>query len=376
MSKITRNQHYISQCVTRNFSNEKEKLFEVFLEKEKVYPTNCIDSMAESFTYEHPSLETNALEHYFGKYETYMGPIFTEISDKIKSFESGTLPMEEIKNTTDKYMKEFLLFYYKSGALLHEFEFDLNKKEDRIPLLLKKIFDSKYIDRLASTISNFYKFTIIKNEEREFLLSDQFMSTAALSIKGLYTNITNRNMGFKGVAILIPISSEYYIMYYEGNIPNYIIENQVNDLDIEQADVFNRIIINNSYKKAICLKREPLERNLKFFNAQSPVGTIMGFKGGMRKSAVIKKEVFFNEELDNQWEKFRRFDWSKHYKKIKRNEPCYCDSGKKLKNCCIDMVVSFKNIMETAFKVRKGQGYLIQVNRSAAVEKAINEFNY
>lgn len=373
MSSITRNQHYVSQCITREFANEKEKLFEVLLEHKKVIATNCRDSMAESFTYEHSDMETNTLEHFFGKYEAEMAVVLIELKEKLLQLEKGTANLNEIHALASEHMKKFILFYYKSGALLHEYQFQLKEKEGRILHLLKKITDSRYLNRLCKTLSHYYQFAVIKSKEKEFLLSDQYLSTAAISIKGMFANSTNRNIGLKDTVILIPVSSEYYLVYYDGKVPYDIVKDDFNVLTREQNEVINSVIINNSYKKAVGLKREPLERAFQEFNSKSPVGTILGFKSGKSRGATIKKEVFFTSEMNELWEVYRGLRWSKHYYKIERNEPCFCESGKKLKNCCIETVFLLRDTMRTSVLVRDGKMHLITVHPKATVEKAVVE---
>lgn len=374
MSSITKNQHYVSQCITREFANGKEKLFEALLDHQKVIATNCRDSMAESFTYEHSALKSNSLEHFFGKYETEMGVVLIELKEKILQYEKGKTSINEIQALAGKHMKKFTLFYYKSGALLHEYQFELKEKEDRIPYLLQKISDSRYLNELSKTLSNYYKFAVIKSREKEFLLSDQFLSTAALSIKGMFFNSSNRNIGLKDIVILIPVSSEYYLVYYDGKVPFEIVKDEFNDLTKEQIEVINSVIINNSYKKTVSLKREPLEQALQQYKYKSPVGTIAGFKSGKSSGATIKKEVFFTNDVEELWEIFRGHQWSKHYKRIERNEPCFCESGKKLKNCCIETVSLLRDTMRTALTARNDNRHLITVHPNAIVEKAVVEF--
>lgn len=376
MGSITRNQHYVSQCVIREFANEKERIFEALLESSKIIPTSCRNSMSESYTYEHPRLETNTLENYFGKYETEMGIAINELKKKIDLYEDEKINIDEIRDLATEQMKNFILFYYKSGALLHEYQFQLEKKEDRIPYLLRKISDSKYLSNLSKTISTFYKFAIIKSSEREFLLSDQYLCTASLSIKGRFTNISNRHIGLKDIVILIPISSEYYLMYYDGKLPFELMNNDVNILTKQQTDLVNKTIINNSYKKTVALNKEPLERALKQFEYQSPITMIAGFSNGRKMGATLKKEVFFTDDIKELWRILCNNDWATHYKEINRNELCYCNSGKKLKKCCIDTVIQLRNITQTYLGLNDGQGHyhLIQVHPNSIVEKAVVEF--
>lgn len=48
-------------------------------------------------------------------------------------------------------------------------------------LMILNIFDGRYLWGLCDTISQFYESAVIVDEEERFLLSDQYISTVALS---------------------------------------------------------------------------------------------------------------------------------------------------------------------------------------------------
>ena len=95
------------------------------------------------------------------------------------------------------------------------------------------------------------------------ILAMSTLSLISLSIKDAtdrasketFANITNRQIGLKNVIILIPISSKYYAVYYNGRIPDYINRDCVNTLNEEQINEINSVIINNSYVKCIGYSR-------------------------------------------------------------------------------------------------------------------------
>lgn len=69
----------------------------------------------------------------------------------IDEHEIGGMANILLKNSVEKYMREVIIFYYRSGALLHEFEFQRERKHDRIGLMLENIMNSPYIKGLNWT---------------------------------------------------------------------------------------------------------------------------------------------------------------------------------------------------------------------------------
>ena len=372
--QVVINQHYITQCILANFANNGSQVYEALVDEKKVYPTNYRNSMCERYTYEHSIIEVNSLEKYFGRIESYIGPAMKNIISIIEKYEKGECDFADIRHLIERYMREFIIFYYRSGALLHEFSFDINdikNKEDRVLVMLGKLLNSRYIRLLSKTVINYYEFAIIKSEDNDFILSDQFISTAALGIKNRFANITNRQIGLKNVIILIPISSKYYAVYYNGRIPDYINRDCVNTLNEEQINEINSVIINNSYVKCIGYSRNALDKALLKFKFESPSAIYAGFESGATMGATLKKEVFFYEKDKKIWEFFTSIIWTK-YSGLRRNDRCLCGSGKKFKNCCIDYYQGAKRIMDSIISNENTLNYM--VSEYATVEMSIDEF--
>ncbi|EGL19829.1 MULTISPECIES: DUF4238 domain-containing protein [unclassified Paenibacillus] len=370
MSNITKNQHYIPQSILSNFANNKGKVFEILLKNMNIYSVSYRQSMSERFTYEHPYLEDNYLEKKFGTLESYFAPAMRKI---IESIESDSFNIQDIKKQSETYMRDFLIFYYRSGALLNEYTLGGLQKEDKIPLLLEKIFDSKYLIELSNTIIKHYDFSIIKSEEDGFLLSDQYVSTCALSIKGQYANLSNRHLGLKDVLILIPLSSKYYITYFNGKKPHYINSNAVNILSGDQVREINTSIINNSYIKCIGAKRESIELVKEAFKFESPSKAIMVYESGRQIAALNKKEVFFYDTDIEQWSYFRNLHHTKNFH-TKRNDICNCGSGKKYKRCCLTKTERNYSIVNNMYK--EGHHIKIRVHSTAILEKPLDEYTF
>ena len=199
--------------------------------------------------------------------------------------------------------------------------------------MLSKILNSYYIYELSLTIINCYNIAIIKSERNDFLLSDQFISTAALGIKNRFANVSNRHIGFKDVLILIPISKAYYIVYYKGKIPNYINKNDINILNDDQISEINHTIINNSYKKCVAYNIDPLKSAGNNFEFSSPSAVYIGYNSGATYGATLKKEVFFYYEDKIIWDFFINHKWHKFIQK-KDDDMCPCGSKQLFVNCC------------------------------------------
>jgi phosphatidylserine/phosphatidylglycerophosphate/cardiolipin synthase-like enzyme len=208
VSDIVKNQHYIPQSVLKHFSSN-EKVYEALVgEKKDPYPTHFRNSMSERFTYEHPNLALNQLEKFFQDVEADYAPAIVEALRLIELCENGEETIDAVKKHVQAYLDAIIIYYYRSGALLHEFGHETAKKEIRISLLLDKLMNTSYINNLGKTLMDFYEFALIKSEQNHFLISDQYISTVALRIKSRFANISNRHLGLKDVMILVPLSSQ------------------------------------------------------------------------------------------------------------------------------------------------------------------------
>lgn len=369
--QYTKNQHYISQCLLRNFANDDNKVYEILIDTRKIYHTNYKNSMVERFTYEHPILKKNSIEKLFQNIENYIGFEIENIIKMINKHEIGECSFSELKAKINKYIYEFLISYYRSGALLTEFEYLRQNKEDKVLLMLNKITNSNYIKRLCCTISEYYNFSIIKSEEENFLISDQYLSTVALAIKNRFPNLSNRQIGMRNIMLLIPLSSSFYALFYDGKKPYYIKNDRINVLDNNQVEEINSIIINNSYKKCVCKNKNALLSAINCFNYEDPTAFFgFGKKDEVNIGAILKKEVFLHEIDKKAWELFINLKWF-NFKNSKRNDICICGSGVKYKKCCMESV----RICERMYSDIENTDYRnYKVNDNAYLEESLFEF--
>lgn len=344
MGQITKNQHYISECLLENFSLSG-KVYECLLKKKTCYSTNISNAMMESYVYEHPKLETNLVEKWFQKIEDYMGPAIREIILLINNCE-GSQGVSLVRERICHYLSSILVFYYRSGALLYEYSKGGINDYDKILLMSQKIMNSRYIRQLRDTIVSHYDFTILKSENDGFIMSDQYVSTAALSIKNRFFRISNRHIGLRDTIILIPISSKYYVAWFTGNAPSYFTNNTIVTLSELETNQINSVIAQNSYVKCIARTRESLEHAIKDHLHENPTEILAGFQNGEKTGAIHKKEVFFYKRDAKAWEILTRWPLSHRYARTGRNDKCPCGSEKKYKICCCEPVKIAEKIIE------------------------------
>lgn len=341
MTGFVKNQHYVSEFILKKFANEKNQLCEFLIPKNRRYITNTSQAMSEKYVYEHSQLKKNSLESIFSALEGEFANDFKQIEAYIKKQD-----LENIARLITNNLYGILIFYYRSGALLYEFSsrYDIKSQEEKVESLISKIVNINYLISLSQSIKKGYKWGIIKSSNSNFLLSDQFISTAALSIKSRFINVSNRQMGMKGVIILIPISKDYYFVFFNGNNPYYINDFSLSELTDSETLEINKVILNNSYKKCIAPTDPSLEKVLSYFKNQSPSEAFAKYTSGGHKEFVVKKELFFYDEDSTTFDFLiggRVFS----YKDLKRNEKCKCGSNFKFKKCCRDYVKKAELLM-------------------------------
>ncbi len=343
--QVVKNQHYIPQSLLRHFADDQEKLFEVFLQQNKIFPTTIADTMSETYAYEYDKLPINTIENFFSKIEGEVSIGVRRIIDAIDDFKSGKFDIEKIKSLVAEFLGRFLVFYYRSGALLTEFSF--GNKDFKIPLLSEKILNHNYINALSASIIKFYDFAIIESSD-DFLLSDQFVSTAALRIKTQFFNISNRHIGLRDTIIFIPISASFYIVFWNTQNEFFLKKDEITRLDDTELKLVNSTILNNSYIKAVAKKKERLEEVLDSFEHRSPTQTFVGGNpSGFSMGSIKKKEVFFFKEEKEAYELLEEPVLFIRYKDLDRNDKCVCGSNKKFKKCHSSAYNRIQSVMRT-----------------------------
>lgn len=336
---ITKNQHYVSQGILKHFADEKKKTVELYIDKGIISKKAIDNTMSQNYVYEHPRIETNSIEDLFCAFESRAFPIMDKlIADFEKDYSDGR-SIEKYKSTIDNMIPYVLLFYFRSGALLKEYSMDAdNPKVVRVERMLLNIMDVEYVRGLRNTICQYYDVAVIVDERGSFLLSDQYVSTVALKYKNRFSNASNRQIGMKETMILVPLSSKFYIVFYNGRKPNYIIKNKFCVLSEESVQEINNVIIQNSYVKCVGKCVQELNRVKSISVKSSPTKCIVQYADGSIRDRIIKREVFFYKEdsdmNEHSLEYMRIYD-EKVKGKIGRNDFCVCGSGKKYKKCCL-----------------------------------------
>lgn len=233
--QITKNQHYVSRGIQKQFADTKKKVYEFFIEKDVLSRKNYDKTMAQKFVYEHPQLDVNCLESLFSDIENKYIPKIDEVVAEVQQYYSKGLNYDNCIHKIKELLPIFLIFYFRSGALLYEYSFSSERpKLDRVERMIINIFNEKYLWGLCETISKFYESAVIVDEQERFLLSDQYVSTVSLSYKNNFSNASNRQIGMKDTMLLFPLSAKFYVVFYHGEKPIYIDSNQYCILDDSQ----------------------------------------------------------------------------------------------------------------------------------------------
>lgn len=373
---ITKKQHYVSQGILKHFLNEQGKVFELLIEKKLIIPKRIQDTMEQNYVYEHPAFETNALEKKFGEIESVIFPrtdkIIADLEQVYKTEKNAVKYINEIK----KMMPLLLIFYFRSGALLYEYEFSSDKQKlDRVERLIANIFSSRYINALSQTVCNCYEAAIIVDETEQFLISDQYMSTVALKYKNRFSNASNRQMGMKETMILLPLSAKFYVVFYNGHNPSYIIKDKISILSLEEVQKINDAVIRNCYVECVGKYKQELERVKEDeIISFGPSKCLMRYSDGTLKDHIIKREVFYYEEdwdLDKNSYTYMVQYLENIKGKIGRNSLCICGSGKKYKHCCMHKYDLAKDIL---FATQNVGAVNYNIPGAVEVEAAIEEF--
>lgn len=335
-----KNQHYVSQGLIRFFSENKKMVYEFNLEHDRIYQTGISSTMSGKYTYEHPLLPDNKLENEFKRIEDVYIPIIRQIIDLLDNNE-----IEKAKIIIYKILESSLMFYYRSGTVLAEFSFHVDfDNEYAIESMLKRITNQNYIKNLANTLRKQYEFLIIKSNENNFILSDQYISTASLDCKGKIINISNRTIGLKNTLVMIPLSSKYYIVFFDGDlkIESLLYKDKINTLENNGLLAFNKVILRNSSKSCVAMHKNVLEMMKKYKATTSFPQAIVKYNNGRYGSFSLKREVFFYDFDYDMFDNFIKYlneinQVEKNLgRKLGRNDYCFCGSGKKLKKCCIE----------------------------------------
>jgi len=327
---MVKRQHYISQGILKSFCNGSGGLYESMVFEKRLYGTSPLNAMCESYTYEHEDIAENRIENDFADLEGAIIPKIDALIGKVGAFDNGNGTISEIKEQMFNLLPSMLIFYYRSNALLQEYS--MGDKKFRIPLMLKKILNDKYIFRLAKLIVENYSFCIIKAESA-FLISDQYISTAALKIKSVFVDISNRHIGLKDTIILIPLSKDYYVAFWHSSDAKMFGKDSVNRLDKERTFRMNRAIINNSYTKCVGPDEAQLQNMSREWSHQSPTQIFIGHTEKSSSGFTKKKEIFYSRNDEEAFDVLTNHTTMRHFFEATGNDRCPCRDGKLFKNC-------------------------------------------
>ena len=214
----TKKQHYITKRLLELFVSGNQ-IYEYRISAKKFYRTNVNNAMCERNIYEHIDLNPNTVENILANTaDSRLPHVIKNVLCNLKNNN-----VIDAKEAIYKNLPDFVICYFRSGAVLTELRTSLKKniEDKKIEKFLSIVGNRQYIFNLSMTIMVGYKFTIIESSNDNFILSDQYISTCSLKPKSRFINASNRNIGLRDTAILIPITSKYYIFLY--NLYNNIL---------------------------------------------------------------------------------------------------------------------------------------------------------
>lgn len=347
---ITKKQHYISRGILKHFENETRRVYELILDKGIITPKLITETMSQNYVYEYPALSVNFLEKKFQEIENKVFPILDAVILSLEQdYKHGQNYYKHLRRI--KELLPFLvMFYFRSGALLHEYSYySENPKMDRVERMIANIFNAGYLKGLSKTICDCYDTAIIVDESERFLISDQYLSTVALKYKNRFSNASNRQIGMIQTMLLLPLSSKFYVVFYNGRAPQYIVRNRYIILVAAEVEEINNVIFQNSYVKCVAKHKGELERVISNTILLSEPGKVTAcYAKNIITDYVTKREIFLYKEDQDLYR--HSFTYMADYMnkirgKIGRNSLCVCGSGKKYKRCCMSKYDLAKDIL-------------------------------
>ncbi len=353
-----KNQHYVPCCVLIYFKEsniisrkEEPRIYHFLNEKEGIYPTTVSNVMCDKEFYEHQNLRINWLEDLLKDFEGNYASLLRKIVTSITIYKNRNIQFSELKKLIFTKLQFFFVMRFRSGGMLYEQEY-AHKSNAVLGIIEKLLLSSTYIKDLSQTVARFYDFCILESSNMDFLISDQFISTASLSFKGSFIDATNRTIGLNNVLILIPISKEYYICFWNAvgkTKLKFLKKDKINKLTKQQTIEINRVIINNSYIQTAGSSIQSLENVVGDFNQVYPHSVCLGwdeYKPGRFHGADLGKEVFF---YDNDRKVYEAVTISSRLYKAENNDSCPCGSGVTFRNCCRYVLKAFMRYGKEVF---------------------------
>lgn len=359
----TKKQHYISQSILKIFFGS-DKIKEYNLLKNKNYCASIENCMCCSDIYECDLYSVNRLEEAFSV--LYDGQFASTLNNINNFLEKGNI--EEAKKILLKNYYFYTVSYYKSLASLIRLSSNDDNKLDK-NVSTKKMFgfitDIKYMKQISLIMTNCYKVYFLKSTESNFVICDQFIATASNYFNGMFTNISNRDIGVKGSMIFLPISKDYYALLGDKNFNYDFEELKINKLTVSQTSKINNIICNNATEKVATIRN--YEYNFKNINSYGDESCFIVYTSGS-KGWKKKKEIFYSDYEQNVYDTFMKFEWTRS-KELGKNDKCFCGSGLKFKKCCYDKSKRYFLIMSN--EKNKSLYDSVPINKLLGIEKSI-----
>ena len=360
MGKRTKKQHYIAQCLLRIFVDGND-IYECITTTNRAYETSFENSMCRKDSYESSFFVDNHLEKFFAD---YIDGDTANLNRKIiLMLNDDSCDLGQVYSTFLDNLHLYLVNYYKSITSLVRFSTkDSDIGDYSITTMLSRILNENYIKRLCMIFRKGYKFSIIKSEKGDFILCDQYLASCSTKYKGMYSNISSRDIGIRDTIILFPLNCYFYVIFYDNEINDFdLVEDKINCLNEEQVKQINNIIYSNAYQKVVSSKKDNLDNLEKQNSSFGDATAMIVYKDGHSISHRVKSEIFFNKEQVEFYKYYQTLEWGNPtYKKCKVNSKCPCGSNIKYKKCC-------KNKIDECLRIFNNQ----QLNRNILINEGL-----
>ncbi len=338
MRNRTKKQHYIAQCLLKIFVDEGD-IYECITSNKQIYKTSFRNSMCKNNVYESNFFIDNHLENFFAdNIDSATANINRKLIGMLNEEESN---LEDVYTNLMDNLHLYIVNYYKSITSLIRFSIKEMESEDvSIITMLSRILNKDYIKRLCMIFKECYKFSVIKSINGDFILCDQYLATCSTKYKGMFSNISSRDIGVKDTMIFIPLNHYYYFVFYDTKTDELkLVEDKINCLDEEQVRRVNNVIYSNAYKKVVSSSVENIELLEKQNTSLGDATAMIVYKDGHSVSHRVKPEIFFTNEQVEFYKYYKSLSWGNPiYKKYPVNNKCPCGSDKKYKKCCKNKV--------------------------------------
>ncbi len=266
----TKSQHYVPQLYLRNFTNHTGMMFCYDKVSDKVKSVSTKAAAKETYFYEIPTVEMNAIEKFLGKIEDAWKPL---ISDLIKSADSGSLTDGQIDEFSPflvmqwmrtKTFRDFVReAVNKNWQSIGDTTLEVNNMPGKVKISMQEVtlpavhaeqmFDASMLQIMADSLLWHY-WVVGKNDtDQPFYTSDHPVVRRAHC-----QNDERKMLGARdpGIEYAFPLDSSHILLILErthfAEWKQY--NNKCRPLTLEQVQDYNGLQVMRSCQRVYCAK--------------------------------------------------------------------------------------------------------------------------